>query len=220
MVAAYRDQTKVVTNDARQILGPYAEPGHDDHTAYWHAVTAILNARRLADLELAQTANPDVQAYAQVASDLYLSLPQDERAMIQNAVAERQRELWFGPRTGLDDQAVTHPANSRGLHDVLAERGHFALPRPDRNHEPEPPTPAASTTRPVEVDTAEARQHARQAAERAARMEAARLNNLRSKNRRTHQPQRLQAQRSHSVQAAPVVQPQPQQTQQERQLGL
>jgi hypothetical protein len=51
IIAAYRDQYKVTSNDPRQVLGPYAEPGHAGHAAYWHAAESVLAARRLAGLE-------------------------------------------------------------------------------------------------------------------------------------------------------------------------
>lgn len=37
VIAAYRDQHNVTADDPRQVLGPYAEPGHAGHKAYWHA---------------------------------------------------------------------------------------------------------------------------------------------------------------------------------------
>ncbi|WP_067484242.1 MobF family relaxase [Actinomadura hibisca] len=223
IVAAYRDQAKVVTDDARQILGPYAEAGRHDHTAYWHAVDSILTARRLAGFAPEEPQSSDERARAQVATDLYLALPADERAIVQDAVTERRGTLWFGGRIGLDDTSVIHLANTRDLQNVLAERGH--LDRPEREHTQRTAQPPAQ--QPVEVETADTRQRARQATERTARMEAARLNDLRSKNRRARQQpqrvqtqrtqtQRTQAQQTQTPQATPTVQPQSQQEQRQQ----
>ena len=56
VIAAYRDQHKVTTDDPRQVLGPYAETGRAGHRAYWHAAESVLAARRLAGLEPAADA--------------------------------------------------------------------------------------------------------------------------------------------------------------------
>ena len=50
VVAAYREQFKVTTNDPRQALGPYATSGQPGHKAYWHAAESVLAARRSPDL--------------------------------------------------------------------------------------------------------------------------------------------------------------------------
>jgi hypothetical protein len=34
IIAAYRDQYQITTDDPRQILGPYPEPGHAGHATY------------------------------------------------------------------------------------------------------------------------------------------------------------------------------------------
>lgn len=51
IIAAYRDQHQVTTDDPRQVLAPYPEPGHAGHAAYWHAAGSVLAARRLAGLD-------------------------------------------------------------------------------------------------------------------------------------------------------------------------
>lgn len=69
MIAAYRDQHKITTEDPRQVLGPYAETGRAGHRAYWHAAESVLAARRLAGLEPANGASADARARAQIAAD-------------------------------------------------------------------------------------------------------------------------------------------------------
>ncbi|WP_155884827.1 MobF family relaxase [Actinomadura flavalba] len=223
IVAAYRDQAKVLTDDARQILGPYAEPGRHDHSAYWHAVDSILIARHLSGLTPETPQTSDERARAQVAANLYLALPADERATIHNTVAQRRGALWFGARTGLDDTSVTHPANTLDLQHVLTERGH--LDTPEKKHIRQAVQPTAK--QPVEVQTVEPRTatvESRRAAGRTTRMETARLNNLRTNNRQARQPsQHVPTQRTHTQQpqTTPTVQPQPQPQQpQQRRLGL
>jgi hypothetical protein len=83
VVAAYRDQHKITSDDPSQVLGPYAEPGHAGHKAYWHAAESVLTARRLSGLDPAATAdNAESRASAQVAADVFQALPQAEREAI------------------------------------------------------------------------------------------------------------------------------------------
>ena len=79
VIAAYRDQHKVTTDDPRQVLGPYAEPGHAGHRAYWHAAESVIAARHLAGLSAAPQPDP---VTAQIAADIYRALPHGERALI------------------------------------------------------------------------------------------------------------------------------------------
>ena len=110
MIAAYRDQHKVTTDDPRQVLGPYAETGRAGHRAYWHAAESVLAARRLAGLEPANGTSADDQARAQIAADIYRSLPDDERAAIAAAVAAAPGTIWLGDPAGPDEHAAAQPA--------------------------------------------------------------------------------------------------------------
>jgi len=143
VIAAYRDQHKVTTDDPRQILGPYTETRHAGHRAYWHAAESVLAARRLAGLEPANGASADEHARAQIAADIYRGLPDDERAGIASAVATASGAIWLGDPAGPDEQAAAHPAYAPQLVTLLAARGLLTagsevLPRsqPDRRSEP------------------------------------------------------------------------------------
>jgi hypothetical protein len=122
VVAAYRDQYQITSDDPHQVLGPCAEPGHAGHRAYWHAAECVLAARTIVDLEHTDVSS---QAGAQLAADLYLGLPAAERAAISEAMAERFGVLWFGARAETDDHAVTRPIYATQLAAALAERGHL-----------------------------------------------------------------------------------------------
>ena len=109
VIAAYRDQHKITTDDPRQVLGPYAETGRAGHRAYWHAAESVLAARRLAGLEPANGASADDRARAQIAADIYRSLPDHERADIAAAVAAAPGTVWLGDPTEPDEHAATQP---------------------------------------------------------------------------------------------------------------
>ncbi|WP_424534238.1 MobF family relaxase [Sphaerisporangium viridialbum] len=221
IIAAYRDQQKVTTGDPQQILGPYPEPGRPQHTAYWHAVNSIVLARRIAGLD------PDLErpgpdpAQVQVAEDVYLALPDDDRAAVHAAVVQRRGDLWFGDRHSIDDHAVTQPINSRRLHQVLVERGHLTQsPADGARHEATDNSPQDRRTaeqQPVEAQLA-ARRKAQRDAECDARMERARLSKLRAQARSKHQQQRVQPRRQQTQggQASRLLQP-PAQQQNQRQ---
>ncbi|MEV6987512.1 MobF family relaxase [Sphaerisporangium sp. NPDC051017] len=226
IIAAYRDQQKVITDDPRQILGPYPGPGRPEHTAYWHAVNSIVAARIIAGLEPEpEQPGPD-PARIQVAMDVYLALPDDDRAAVHTAVVQRLGDLWFGNRHSIDDLAITQPVNSRGLHQVLLERGHLTeslldgVKREvtDSRHQ----GGHTAEQQPIEAQLA-AHRKAQRDAERAARMERARLSKLRTQARRKQQQQRLQPRRQQAqgTQASGQLQPpaQQQNQRQERQLG-
>jgi conjugative relaxase-like TrwC/TraI family protein len=133
VVAAYRDQYKVTSDDPRQVLGPYAEPGHAGHNAYWRAAESVLAARQLAGLEPASGNLPDTQARAQLAVDVYRGLSDAERAAIAGLVAGVPEAIWFGAVDGADEHAAVQRAHARQLVDVLARRGYLtdgsALPQ-------------------------------------------------------------------------------------------
>ena len=123
VVAAYRDQYQVTSDDPRQVLGPYAEPGHAGHRAYWHAAESVLAARTIAGLERSDVTRNEVGA--QLTADLYLGLPSVERAAISAAMAERLGLLWFGSHSEADDDAATRSMYAPQLAVALIERGHL-----------------------------------------------------------------------------------------------
>jgi hypothetical protein len=124
IVAAYREQYKVSTEDPRQLLGTYAETGQPGNKAYWHAAESVLAARRLAGLDpTAATATPEDQARVQLSADIYRALPADQRAQIATDVAARLGTAWFGDHTAPDEEAATQPAHAAVLTDTLVRRG-------------------------------------------------------------------------------------------------
>jgi hypothetical protein len=127
IIAAYRDQHAITANDPRQVLGPYAEPGHTGHHAYWHSADSVLAARQLAGLHPADSASTDAQARAQVAADIYNALPRAEREAIATAIAETPGIPWLGHPDRPDEQAATRPAYAGALTTALARRGHATL---------------------------------------------------------------------------------------------
>jgi hypothetical protein len=132
IIAAYRDQHKVTSDDPRQVLGPYPESGRAGHKAYWHAAESVLAARRLAGLDgPAVAATAEARARVQVAADIYRTLPAGERATISTEMAARLGPLWFGNRTEPDADAATQPVHLATLSTTLTERGHMSLtPKP------------------------------------------------------------------------------------------
>jgi hypothetical protein len=159
VIVAYRDQYQVTTDDPRQILGPYAEPSHAGHTAYWHAAASVLAARRLAGVEPDETCSPaDTRAWTRVTADIYLALPNSERATIQSMMASRLGQAWFGATDETDDHAVTRPAYGPYLAAALTARGHLSSRHPetmvDRSSER---VPLSQADRPLEVPFARRR---------------------------------------------------------------
>ena len=143
VIAAYRDQHKITTDDPRQILGPYAETGRAGHRAYWHAAESVLAARRLAGLEPANGASADDRARAQTAADIYRGLPDHERAGIAAAVAAAPGTLWLGDPTGPDEDTATQPGYAPQLIATLTRDRHLTagsdpLPRPQPITDGEP----------------------------------------------------------------------------------
>jgi hypothetical protein len=129
VIAAYRDQHTITTDDPRQVLGPYAEPGHAGHNAYWHAADSVLAARRLSGLDPASyTSGAECRARGQVAADIYVALPHAERAAIATMIAETPGIAWLGHPDKPDELAATRPGYADTLTVTLARRGHAALP--------------------------------------------------------------------------------------------
>jgi hypothetical protein len=226
IVAAYRDQQQITTNDPHQLLGPYAEPGRPEHTAYWNAVDSILAARRLAGLDHDTGPRELDPARAQLAADLYSSLPDHDRAAVHRAVAERQGDLWFGDQFTIDDDTILKPTHAHALDEVLVEQGHLTALEPDAirrahgedGHRRQP----AVEERPFETELVR-RRTAQQDAERAARLERAQRARMRDQARREKQQRRVQPRRhqTQDIQAAPPLQPPSQQQTQrhERRFG-
>jgi conjugative relaxase-like TrwC/TraI family protein len=125
VIAAYRDQHKVTTDDPRQVLGPYTETERAGHRAYWHAAESVLAARRLASLEPANGTSAGDQARAQIAADIYRSLPDHERARIAAAVAAAPGTLWLGDPTVPDEHAATQPGYAPQLIAMLIRESHL-----------------------------------------------------------------------------------------------
>lgn len=129
VIAAYRDQHNVTADDPRQVLGPYAEPGHAGHGAYWHAAESVLAARRLSGLDpVDSTGSTDSQASAQLAADIYAALPRTEREAIATAIAETPRIAWLGRPDRPDEHAAAQPGYVSALSAALAVRGHAHIP--------------------------------------------------------------------------------------------
>jgi hypothetical protein len=125
VIAAYRDQHKVSTDDPRQVLGPYAETRRAGHRAYWHAAESLLAARRLAGLEPAKGTSAGDRARAQTAADIYRALPDHERADIAAAVAAVPGTLWLGDPTGPDEDTATQPGYAPQLIATLIRDRHL-----------------------------------------------------------------------------------------------
>jgi hypothetical protein len=128
VIAAYRDQHQITSDDPHQVLGPYPEPGHAGHTAYWHAVESIHAARQFAGLDPAATNGVPDPARVQVAADIYLALPETERGQIRTTIVTRLGPLWFGSQKETGDHAVTRTVYAHHLTAALAERSHLTLP--------------------------------------------------------------------------------------------
>jgi conjugative relaxase-like TrwC/TraI family protein len=149
VIAAYRDQHKVTSDDPRQVLGAYAEPGHAGHAAYSHAAESVLAARRLAGLEPASAAvSEDGPTLAQLAADIYRSLPGSEREAIATAIAVTPGTMWLGDPAGPDEHAATQPGYADSLMALLARRGHMTTAVGPSQVQPE------HHERPLEADLA------------------------------------------------------------------
>jgi conjugative relaxase-like TrwC/TraI family protein len=115
VVAAYRDQQQITTDDPAHPLGAYQNADSSGHRAFLHAADAVLAARH----PHAAATDP---AVARVAADLYLALPDSDRDAITTAIAERLGDDWFGPRHGDADTLVTAPFYATHLHAELQKR--------------------------------------------------------------------------------------------------
>jgi hypothetical protein len=113
VVAAYRDQHKIITDDPRQVLG-----------AYWHASRSILDARHLVGLD--QAPPHDDARRAWLATAVYRGLAEDERASIAADLASRLGPLWLGHPAEPDEHAAAQDCYSDELTTVLTEHGHLS----------------------------------------------------------------------------------------------
>jgi hypothetical protein len=149
VIAAYRDQHKITTDDPRQVLGPYAETGSAGHRAYWHAAESVLAARRLAGLEPATEADSaGSTARAQLAADVYRNLPDSEREAITAAITAIPGAIRFGDPNGPHEHAVAQSAYTASLSAALARRGHMTIAPAPARIQPE------HAERPIEADLA------------------------------------------------------------------
>jgi hypothetical protein len=151
IIAAYREQYKITSDDPRLVLGPYMEQGHAGHRAYWHAAESVLAARRLAGLDPALTiTSPNSRVQDQVAIDIYRALPGAERTAISTEMADRLGTLWFADRTRPDEDATTQAAHSAILASTLIQRGHLTPTEPSAH-------PQYVTDEPLEAELARRR---------------------------------------------------------------
>src|SRR6202035_5135995 len=108
-----------------------AESGQPGHKGYWHAAESVLAARHLAGLDpTTPAATPNSQTRAQLAADIYRTLPESERAAISTDMAARLGPLWFGNRTSPDEDAAAQLAHAATLADTLTRRGHLTVTEP------------------------------------------------------------------------------------------
>jgi conjugative relaxase-like TrwC/TraI family protein len=145
VIAAYRDQHTITSDDPRQVLGPYPESGRAGHKAYWHAAESVLAARHLAGLDApAVAATAEAHARAHVAADIYRALPDDERIAITTEMAAKLGPLWFGHPTEPDQDAATQPVHAATLTSTLSAHNHMTIA-------PEPPRFRGMADEPVEA---------------------------------------------------------------------
>jgi hypothetical protein len=142
IVAAYREQFRVATDDPAHPLGPYVESGALAHKPYSDAVESLHAARLLGGIDApAIKVSPDAKACGQVVADIYRVLAENERIAISIEMTRRTAMLWPGRPTRSEDE-TTNPAFAA----ALIGRGHMktaagsAHPRPmaDESEEAEP----------------------------------------------------------------------------------
>jgi conjugative relaxase-like TrwC/TraI family protein len=138
IVAAYRDQYQITTDDPTQPLGPYVPSDRAAHTAFLHAADAVLTARRPGRFK----ADPGA---LRIAIDVYLALSDTDRETITATIARRLGTDWLGPQTGDADTLLTAPAYATHLHQELLTRGAITGPELD----PSRTQPTGPTRRPM-----------------------------------------------------------------------
>ncbi|WP_412749613.1 MobF family relaxase [Krasilnikovia sp. M28-CT-15] len=136
IVAAYRDQHQLTTDDPTQPLGAYQSADNAGHRAYLHAANAVLAARH-------PHTRPVDSTTARISADLYLSLPDNDRDSITAAIAGRLGNDWLGHHRSDADALIAAPLYATALHAELVHRG---LMHPN----PEPPAPGPTSPAPSE----------------------------------------------------------------------
>jgi hypothetical protein len=138
IVAAYRDQHHVTDDDPRHPLGPYVEPGHAGHRAYWHAAHAVIEAQ-----PSRMVTAPAGTVDHQVIADLYGALSMADQHQVAATVVTRLGALWFG-RPSTAHEAIVEPTYAGHLQRALRDHGH--LPTPEQRA-PTTPDPAIGRPR-------------------------------------------------------------------------
>ncbi|MBB6037725.1 MobF family relaxase [Phytomonospora endophytica] len=138
VIAAYRDQFQITSNDPAHPLGAYPEQGRTGHGAYLHATTALIHAHALTTATVPPQggpnpptglgANTNDRIRHHLTATIYRSLPGAEQNQIAAAVQDRFGAAWIqaAPTT----EAVTDPAYGPQLLAALTEQGHLAQHAP------------------------------------------------------------------------------------------
>ncbi|GHJ45885.1 hypothetical protein Cs7R123_32270 [Catellatospora sp. TT07R-123] len=145
VVAAYRDQHQITTDDPTQPLGAYVPADRAEHDAYLHAADAVL-ATRHPGLPRLDTIT------ARITADIYLALPEAERDAISTDLAARLGGDWLGPRGGDADTLLTAPAYTAHLHAVLVHCGHLTASEPHTSSIPQPRTEPPLVRNPLTLE--------------------------------------------------------------------
>ncbi|MGH8880435.1 MAG: hypothetical protein ACRD0P_24290, partial [Stackebrandtia sp.] len=130
VIAAYRDQHRITTDDPQHPLGAYPTSGHAGHHPYWHAATTLLTATQLrsptrsSQRTSATGLSHDVedQLLADITTAIYTHLPTDEQHAINRQLAKHLHPTVS--EIAIPDHA-THPSNTHHLAATLAQRGHL-----------------------------------------------------------------------------------------------
>jgi hypothetical protein len=116
----------------------------------------VLGARAVAGLEPLARASGDLRD--QRAGDVYLSLPELERAEVCAVMAQHYGVLWFGACGMVDDQAATQAMYATQLAHVLIKRGYMTRrPGQDASLAGTPGTAVPVRTVPLEAALASRR---------------------------------------------------------------
>lgn len=118
-VAAYRDQYKVVDDDAEHPLGPYPEHGRVGHRAYWIAAESLLAMR-------GTCADTD-PSWGRLSVDRYRTLEPDEQNRIATELVRQLGPDWLGD-TGDPAVDADQPVYRGQLAAILVKHGHLDEP--------------------------------------------------------------------------------------------
>ncbi|WP_328654445.1 relaxase domain-containing protein [Micromonospora sp. NBC_00330] len=116
-IAAYRDQYQITSDDPDQPIGPYVPQHHAGHRAYLHAADAVLAARH-------PHTTPADPTTARIARDIYLALPDEQRAHIAARIADDLGKDCLGPRDGDPDSILATPTYATRLNAQLIAEGY------------------------------------------------------------------------------------------------